>query len=221
MRIETAGRPVEAVASAGPTTVRDPEGKRLVVECLAGDAAARRRFQEQFGPLIYRFVGYAARGTSVEPGDFYVYLFDKDRLYRRLRSYEGWASLGPFLRGYALPELFKQFEAMNQRAILDTISLDTDCVREPAAISPVGGDQEAAAQPRQAARDPHSAELFDQLDPEKRLLIKLLYIEDFELAPSDVRFLAQRAAGARSRPARRASAGIGVEAGRDAPAETR
>src|SRR5881396_2564604 len=93
------GAPAAAVPVAvTASTIRDPEGKYLLVQCLAGDPTARTRFQDTFGPLIYRFAEYMGRGQT-EPGDFYVYLFDNDRLYRRLASYKGEAKLAAFLRG--------------------------------------------------------------------------------------------------------------------------
>jgi DNA-directed RNA polymerase specialized sigma24 family protein len=167
--------------SAGSSQIRDPDGKRLVADCLAGVAVARARFQEQFGPLIYSFVGGGGGQPPVEPGDFYVYLFEDDRLFRRLRSYEGRASLAAFLRGFVLPDLLKRFRATVKDATLDTVPLDSDRMREPLA--------------RTADDEPQplcGSDLLDQLTPEKRLLIKLLYIEDFDLEPDDVQLIAQR-----------------------------
>jgi DNA-directed RNA polymerase specialized sigma24 family protein len=169
------------------TTLRDPEGKRLVADCLVGDATARARFQAEFGGLIYRFADCAGSAGREEPGDFYLYLFDSDRLFRRLRSYEGRASLGPFLRGFVLPDLFKQFREMTRKRALDTVSLDSDCERELAAPAL------AAVEPMPTAAEAElsGTDLLSQLNAEKRILVKLLYIEDFELEPGDVQWLAE------------------------------
>jgi len=185
------GATPQTVVSAGSktTTLRDPEGKRLVADCLAGDAAARARFQAGFAGLIYRFADCAGVTTRDEPGDFYLYLLDNDRLFRRLRSYEGRASLGPFLRGFVLPDLFKQFQEMTKKRALDTVSLDSDCERELAA--PVL----AAAEPVPTAAadpEPSGTDLLSQLSLEKRILVKLLYIEDFELEPGEVQWLGEQ-----------------------------
>ena len=127
-----------------------------------------------------------AGDAQIEPGDFYVYLFEHDRLYRRLRSYEGRAHLGPFLRGYALPDMFNQFRAMVKKETLETVSLDADGPRQPSAAT--------ASDVRES--DPDGAErctdLFAQLGPEKRLLIKLLYIEDCALEPDEIQVLAKQ-----------------------------
>ncbi|MBI4516269.1 MAG: sigma-70 region 4 domain-containing protein [Deltaproteobacteria bacterium] len=167
----------------------DAEGKRLVAQCLAADPAARVRFQAQFAELIYRFAAHAGASERSEPGDFYLYLFEDGRLYRRLRSYEGRAGLGPFLRGFILPDLFKQFQEMNRKRALDTVSLDSDCVREPAMV-PWAAEPADAAGHNDAARS--GADLLFDLSPEKRLLVKLLYVEDFELEPGDIQLLARQ-----------------------------
>ena len=180
---DTAG-PSQGQSVGGATAVRDPEGRRLVAACLAGDAMARTRFQERFGPLIYRFVRAAGGGASVEAGDFYVYLFEDDRLYRRLRSFEGRASLEPFLRGFVLPDLWKRFCATVRKESLETVSLDSDYRYEPAAPTVTGRDEKVDVRP--------GAALFRQLTPEKQLLVKLLYIEDFDLDAGDLQRLAAR-----------------------------
>ncbi len=167
---------------SGSPTIRDPEGVRLVAECLAGDCAARMRFQERFGSFIYRFARCMG-GPPVEPGDFYVFLFEDDRLYRRLRTFEGRAHLDSYLRGFVLPALLKRFHAVRKKEALDTISFDTDCLQEPA--DPSGG---LGARP---LGERCRADLFGQLSLEKRVLIKLLYIEDFDLGPDEIQCVAR------------------------------
>ena len=175
------------IAALAPPVVRDANGKRLVAACLAGDAAARVEFQQQFGPLIYRFGEVASATSRAESGDFYVYLFDNDRLFRRLRTYEGRASLGAYLRGYALPDLYRQFRAMTTKKTIHTISLNTDCPREPADTSAAPGMPNETAPEQKCCSG-----LFARLDPYQRLLVKLLYIEDFSLSPEEVQQFAER-----------------------------
>jgi DNA-directed RNA polymerase specialized sigma24 family protein len=183
-----AGRVARTDAAAEPPEIRDVPGRRLVSASLDGDVSARAQFQQQFGPLIYQFATCIGRPVQAEAGDFYVYLFENDRLYRRLRSYQGRASLGPFLRGFVLPDLFKQFREMTKKRALDTVSLDSDCERELTA--PVV----ASAEPVPTMAEPQASgtDLLSQLGPEKRILVKLLYIEDFELEPAEVQWLAER-----------------------------
>ena len=185
-----AAAPEDHAQATRPEPIRDASGKQLVADCLAGDNPARAEFQQRFGALIYRFAACVGRSAQTEPGDFYVYLFDGDRLYRRLRSYEGRASLDGFLRGYVLPDLFEQFQTMIKKETLDTVSLGT-CVREPADTATGRVDLSAGSgDPPGGMRG--CTDLFERLSPEKRLLVKLLYIEDFTLSAEDVQLLAQR-----------------------------
>jgi len=170
----------------GVALVVDREGKRLVDACVAGDPAARQRFHTDFLPLIYRFEG-GGGGQEHEGAsqDFLGFLFDEDRLYRRLQSFRGAAPLRTYLWSCILPDLLKQFRAMIRRRRLDTISLDEHAnhfVMGPTARLN-GTDCEAPA---------GGVSLLEQLPLDKRVLFKLLYIEDFDLEAPEVQRLAER-----------------------------
>jgi DNA-directed RNA polymerase specialized sigma24 family protein len=164
--------------------IRDDDGKRLVDACVAGDAAARRCFVGEFMPLIYRFEGGGSQHESVSQ-NFIAFLFDDDRLYRRLRSYRGVAHLGPYLWKRILPDLMKQFRKILRRRRLDTVSLDAD--NAPPAVAE--GSEPVGAAPTAPV---NVTLLVEQLPVEKRLLLKLLYIEDFDLDPAEIQQLAER-----------------------------
>ena len=54
--------------------------------CAAGDTDARQCFQETYGEDIYNFP-VKIYGTPIEEaGDFYLYVFDKDRIFIRLKT---------------------------------------------------------------------------------------------------------------------------------------
>lgn len=178
-----------------PWPPRDAEGKALVTACLAGDTAARARFQERFASLVYRFA-HVAGGEDIEPGEFYLHMLEDDRLYKRLRSYEGRASLGPYLRGYVLPDLLRQFRNMKKKTAIDCVSLDSDPRLEPS-VENAAGSAEAPAAFSSASRC-ECPDFLSLLDADKRLLVKLLYIEDFSLAPEELQLLSRRS----SRPMR-------------------
>lgn len=182
-------RPGTAAASPlgqerGVTLLVDPTGKRLVDACAVGDRAARRQFQAEFLPLIYRFEG-SGGGQEVAGHDFLSFLFQDDRLYRRLESFRGAAPLRTYLWSCILPDLLKQFRAMIRRRRLDTVSLDEHA----------GQFAEAStADPLDTYRVPafDAASLLQQLSPDKRVLLKLLYIEDFDIETPEVQLLANR-----------------------------
>ncbi len=170
--------------------VRDSAGRDLVAACLRDDGMARSQFQQQFGSLIYDFPTRVGSGSDVEGGDFYLYLFENDRLYRRLRTYRGVASLGAFLRGYVLPDLLTQFQAMRGKKALDTFSLESSAARlHTSSHGAVEGTADSQSYQTPA---PGAPALLTELNADKRLLVKLLYIEDFELDPADIQLLARR-----------------------------
>jgi hypothetical protein len=163
--------------------VVDAVGKRLVEACVAGDAAARAQFQAQFLPLIYRFERGGDEFESASQ-DFITFVFEDDRVYRRVRGFKGDAPLKAFMRSCIVPDLFKQFRTMIRRQRLQTISFDA---------APDGGASIAGTDSHSATPAPPTnpaAALLACLSLAKRVLIKLLYPEDFDLAPEEVQYLA-------------------------------
>jgi hypothetical protein len=167
--------------------VVDPDGTQLVAACLAGDTAARQQFRTQFLPLIYDFeLRVAGRGGELESagGDFLGFVFEGDRIYRRLGGFRGATRLARYLWGWILPDLLKQFRGMLRRQRLDTVSLDANPVYS-ATIAADDAHSEGDASPGVAA-------LLEGLSMEKRILFKILHPEDFDLDAAEVQFLAAR-----------------------------
>ena len=101
----------------------DAEGKQLVDACVAGDVTARDRFHAGSRPSIHRFERGGSEHESASH-NFLAFLFDDDRLYRRLQSYRGDAPLRAYLWSCILPDLMKQFRTMIRRRHFDTVSID-------------------------------------------------------------------------------------------------
>jgi hypothetical protein len=190
MRVwQKASQRVETKGSTVSTVVRDPEGIRLIGECLAGNEGARARFQEQFGPLIYRFAPLCRDPAGTEGGDFYVYVFDRDRLYRRLRSYQGIASLRSFLCSYVLPALFEQFQHLNTRKSLEIVHVDPDSFHDASGLRSHSPAETPEEEPTANGTD---LDCLNQLTSEKRVLLKLLYIDHLDLEPGDLQAIARQ-----------------------------
>jgi len=175
---------VPAAKFGGVSPVVDPKGKLLVQGCVAGDPVAHRRFQEAYLSLIYRFEG-GGHAHECADHDFLGFLFDDHRLYRRLASFRGDAPLGAYLRTVILPDLLKQFRAMIRRRFLDTVSFD----EHPAYLDQ--GASHGDGVPVGNA-SPGAAGLLERLNADKRLLIKLLHIEDFDLDAAELQRLSAR-----------------------------
>jgi hypothetical protein len=136
-----------------------------VAACAAGDAEARRRFQDAYGADIYNFPVKIYRLSEERAADFYVYVFERDRIFTRLRTFEGRNNiqLRTFLAYYVLKALFIEWQR-GQRE-LDTVSLQAplaggDGERTLEDVTPAGGPEEPDAE----AEAPVAA-LWERLEP--------------------------------------------------------
>jgi len=71
------------------------ETRRLISRCFEGDVEAAKEFQALYGELIYGYPIRVYRVPADEAGDFYVFAFERGRIFRRVRTYEGRAHFGP------------------------------------------------------------------------------------------------------------------------------
>ena len=154
------------------------EAKRLIARCLEGNFPACQEFQDRYGPLIYGYPSRVYRTGAELAGDFYVYVFEDGRIYRRLQSYEGRAPLRAFLLGFVLDALFIDWRRA-QRGI-ETVSLD-----EPSDVA-----QMASAAPADSGNVTLDRLLAD-IEPGKAVVMKLLHVEDAEFHPEEVQYLAR------------------------------
>lgn len=144
----------------------------LIRRCLAGEVAAINEFQQAFGALVYEHPGRVYRLPADQAGDFYVFAFERGRIFRRLQTFEGRTSLRNYLVGCVLDNLFLEWRRGRREPDVITI----------AAIDDIAEDE------------PESTDAIDLLEgvpPSKALIFKLLYIEDYDLTPADLRRLAE------------------------------
>src|SRR5262245_11696230 len=101
---------------------------RLISDCLADDPntrqAARRAFQDEYSAAIYNFPLKLGGCPEADAGEFYLYVFENDRLFLRLRTFQGrnHIQFRTFLSYYVLKTLF--WEWLRMRRDLETVSLD-------------------------------------------------------------------------------------------------
>lgn len=164
----------------------------LIRACVSGDREAQYMFQEEYGEDIYNFPVKIYRLLLEEAGDFYVYVFEKDRIFTRIRTFTGRNDIQfrTFLSYYVLKDLFLEWR--RTRREIETISLNTplgdptesdrvleDILPDTVEIEEVGSKSKSLA-----------AEVWSFLDPEKRLCLKLLYLIECDLGSEDIRLLA-------------------------------
>lgn len=169
--------------------------RELLQACTTGDAAARRQFQDEYGEDIYNFPVKIYGALEEDAGEFYVYVFAEDRIFLRLRSFEGRNGIQfrTFLSYYVLKHLFLEWRRSQKE--LDSVSLQSPLGNEdgdgktledilPASEkAPVG--EEAAVTSLTSLR------VWQALSPEERLDIKLLSLLECDLGPDDIRLLAE------------------------------
>lgn len=159
--------------------------QNLIKRCLEGDEAAWAGFQQQFGEIIH---GYPIRVYRVPPddaSDFYIYVFEDGRIFRRVRSYEGRAPFQAFLLGFVLDALFIDWRRTTKK--LDTVGLD-DVGEAVGATTDHDTTDHDTTGPGDAVLDG----LLGGIDPNKAIVMKLLHAEDAEFTPEDVQLLAKR-----------------------------
>ena len=173
--------------------------KALIAGCTRGDPDAQVAFQDTYGALIYAFPVRIFHLSEEEAGDFYLYVFEQERIFKRLGSFEGRNAIQfeTYLSYYVLRDLC--LEWLRTREHIETVSLDA-----PVGGAAPGGERvltfqdvlpapEAAVDTKlEATEDLERVErVFAQLSEERRLILKLLALGSMELAPSDVRAIAR------------------------------
>lgn len=177
---------------AGERSSGDLEDARELVRlCAEGDPRARRAFQDRFAEDIYNFPVKIYGLPPDKAADFYIYVFERDRIFVRLKSFEGRGGiqLRTFLSFHVLRALFLDWQRGNRE--LDTVSLSAPLRH--------GGEEGAALEDVLAAPDDERADappeelaaLWDSLTPEERLDLKLLSLLEHDLAADELRLLAE------------------------------
>jgi RNA polymerase sigma factor (sigma-70 family) len=162
------------------------EARDLIRQCLDGDLDAARIFQERYGELIYGYPIRVYRMPAEEAGDFYVFAFDRGRIFRRVRSFEGRAPFRAYLLGFVLDDLVLEW----RRGIrtIETVSIETLGELPGRSDSPEDGLDDGD---EQAVDRSVLSELLAALEPSKSVVMKLLYVEDYELKAAELRYLAE------------------------------
>lgn len=175
------------------------ELKQIVRSCLEGNRDARTRFQSLFGEVIYSYPLKRFHLPKDKTGDFYVYVFEKDRIFKRLRGFEGRnnAHFVGYLGHYVLRDLF--LEWLGSRKEPETVSLEKSVVEndereaEPT-LQDVIADPEDSIGNLIESLDKKSVfkDVLASLDAEKTLILKILHIGEFDLSPQEIRSLCRK-----------------------------
>lgn len=187
-------RPTDADGGADLAAETAPI-RAQIQRCVAGDPEASQSFHQEYGQLIYSYPIRAYRMSPDRAGDFYVFAFERGRIYRRLRTYEGRAPFRAYLLGFVLDDLVLEWMRSDRR--LETVAIDdVDALPDPNPSGARDGDDACAWLSRGLS----------ELAPLRAAVLKLLYIEDWELTASEVRALAETSGRSMAEVVRRVEA---------------
>lgn len=171
--------------------------RTFLATCASGDSAAQRSFQEEYGGDIYNFPVKIYGVPLEEAGDFYVYVFDRDRIFSRLKTFEGRNSIQfkTFLSYYVLRHLF--FEWQRSQKEIHTVSIQTpvdSSGEETRTLEDILPAQTATDVDTEESQQTLAAKgILRALSPEEQLDLKLLSLLEYDLSPRDIRLLAKAA----------------------------
>lgn len=155
------------------------EARELIDRCLTGTPDAIDEFQRQYGALIYSYPMRVYRMPPEDAGDFYVFTFEKGRIFRRTQTYEGRTSLRSYLSGFVLDNLVLEWKRGARE--VETVSIET--------LSELPDNN--APDASHGSGRPSLNEILTSIDAAKAVMLKLLFIEDCDLQVGDLRHLAE------------------------------
>jgi len=173
--------------------------KALIQQCVQGERAARIAFQEAYGPLIYSFPVRFFHLHESDAGAFYLYAFEKERIFKRLRTFQGRNAIQftTYLSFHVLRDLV--LEWLRTREDVELLSLDTSTTQSTMGDhtpQPLGQQLASTAlTPEDVLVEredlDHTARILAGLTPENQLLLKLLCLAEVDLEPDEIRLLAR------------------------------
>ncbi len=161
------------------------DARRLIRQCLDGELDAAREFQARYGELIYGYPMRVYRVPADEAGDFYVFAFERGRIFRRVRTYEGRAPFRAYLLGFVLDDLVLEWKRGARE--IETVSIETLGELPDLAVADRATTDEGEGPMNRTSL----IQMLGDLSPSKSVVMKLLYVEDYEFQPAEVRYLAQ------------------------------
>lgn len=169
----------------------------LLSACAAGKVEARRRFLDLYERQIYDFATQGLLLSEDDAQSYYLYLFEHDRLFKRIRTFEGrnGAPFLPYLKKYPLLHLFIEWRRTVKPQVKST-SLDapmggSDGAEDDRTLHDQLADPTAVIPGAEDDTDTETGSLlWDALSPEERLYFKLFHLLQYDLSPEEVGLLA-------------------------------
>jgi RNA polymerase sigma factor (sigma-70 family) len=145
----------------------------------------RSCFQSEYGILIYNYPLRFLKIDSEKAGDFYLYVFEKDRIFKRLANFRGERiSLANYLKYHVLKDMCLEWIRAT------SLQLNTESLDDPESNL----ENCLSTEDNSQGEDTTSwmdcvMEIFRQ---PPFLILRLLYLADFSILADDIRFIAAK-----------------------------
>ncbi|MGE0825307.1 MAG: hypothetical protein AB7G75_05880 [Candidatus Binatia bacterium] len=174
----------------------EPDDIRTFLQsCATGDDNARHRFQEHYGEDIYNFPIKIYRLPEEDAGDFYLYVFDKGRIFNRMRTFEGRNSIQfrTFLSYYVLKHLFLEWQRTRKDVETTSLStpIDIPAEGESRTLEDILPGQSMMKAGEEEAASVATSTIWASLTAAERLDLKLLSLLECDLDHQETCLLAQ------------------------------
>lgn len=105
--------------------------KSLTDACFEGEPAAIEEFQRRYGEIIYNYPRKVHGVQREDIGDFYLYVFEKKRIFKRIQAFQGdGISFEDYLKYFVLRHLTLEWLRETRKHEIKTTSFDV--CHEPA-----------------------------------------------------------------------------------------
>ncbi|MBM4139868.1 MAG: hypothetical protein FJ242_00010 [Nitrospira sp.] len=167
--------------------------KELLHQCLDGKEYALEEFQNTFGEDIYNFPMKVHRLEKEMAAEFYCYCFDKGRIFKRLKTFEGRCNLRTY-QYLVLRDLFTEWFRTLDFTKNFTASLNDPIDHDDETEKGVFVKSDESS-PEETLLTIQSMEKFEttlgKIPQNERIYLKLLLFAEMDFEPEDIRTIAK------------------------------
>jgi RNA polymerase sigma factor (sigma-70 family) len=151
------------------------ELKHLLTSCCEDKLRAKQEFQSRYGKAIYNFPVKVFRIKEERAGDFYLYAFENNRIFKRLRHFRGETiTFESYLKHFVLRDLALEWLRKESNTSIQMSAL----VYEP---STDDGNREPCCE--------EQSNIFELLRKKECLVLHIFYLYELPLSPDDIRLV--------------------------------
>ncbi len=161
------------------------EIKNLITCCCQGNLDAKKEFQHRFGMAIYNFPINTFRIDEERSAEFYLYAFENDRLFKRLRNFKGKKiSFENYLKYFVLKDLALEWIRGESKKLIKSKSLDDD--KSPVSYRNLSAENEICSGDYRKSE----SRMLEMLRKSKFLILRILFMYEIPISSDDLKHIA-------------------------------